>query len=462
MKGLFPQFDNSNVVNYTTAWNDALFVFDTNILLNLYRYQPGTREELITILNKLSERIWIPHHVALEFQRNRLSVISAQGRSFNEIRSVLTKAQTGLTSEISKLSLQNRHALINTDVLLEEFNGLVEKFRAQLDEQQGAQQKPMDYDPLKLRIEELFYGKVGKSFKDQQFVDSASREADSRYKCKIPPGYEDDGKDKDGPDEFMHSGIIFKRKYGDYFAWIQLLDHAKQQGVKSLIFVTDDGKEDWWSIVNFNGPKTIGARPELVEEASRVGGIDNFIMYKPEGFLQYAKKYLAATVSEDTLNEVRDISSSNKLGAQLSDQMSFARAAEECVHNWLLNRYGTTLHNRNTYPDFIVGDGPYRKGFEVKAALFASRSIYTRAIFHAIDVLAQEEFESFNLILVVPDSIDTQSVLKNLVRNTIPDAPGNLVVSIAQLVKTATGFSLAMEFEDNYNNINRYKFTEDN
>uniref|UniRef100_UPI0019819573 hypothetical protein n=1 Tax=Pseudomonas viridiflava TaxID=33069 RepID=UPI0019819573 len=88
--------------------------------------------------------------------------------------------------------------------------------------------------------------------------------------------------------------------------------------------------------------------------------------------------------------------------------------------------------------------------------------IYTRAIFHAIDVLAQEEFESFNLILVVPDSIDTQSVIKNPVRNTIPDAPGNLVVSIAQLVKTATGFSLAMEFEDNYNNINRYKFTEDN
>ncbi|WP_241000986.1 hypothetical protein, partial [Pseudomonas viridiflava] len=87
-------------------------------------------------------------------------MISAQGRSFNEIRSVLTKAQTGLTSEISKLSLQNRHALINTDVLLEEFNGLVEKFRAQLDEQQGAQQKPMDRDPLKLRIEELFDGKV--------------------------------------------------------------------------------------------------------------------------------------------------------------------------------------------------------------------------------------------------------------------------------------------------------------
>ncbi len=44
----------------------ALFVFDTNVLLNLYRYQSGTRDELLNVLAQLSDRIWIPHHVALE------------------------------------------------------------------------------------------------------------------------------------------------------------------------------------------------------------------------------------------------------------------------------------------------------------------------------------------------------------------------------------------------------------
>ncbi|WP_024692727.1 PIN-like domain-containing protein [Pseudomonas syringae] len=455
MKGLFPQFDNAYVVNYTAAWNDALFVFDTNILLNLYRYQFSAREELITILNKLSNRIWIPHHVALEFQRNRLSVISAQGRGFAEIRNVLNKAQTGLAAEISKLNFQNRHALINTDALLEEFNGLVDKFRAQLDEQQEAQQKPMANDPLKYRIEELFEGKVGECFKDQPAVESASKEAEARYKFKIPPGYEDDDKDKDGPDEFMHSGILFKKKYGDYFAWIQILNHARQQGVKSLIFVTDDAKEDWWSIVSFNGPKTIGARPELIEEASRVGGIDNFIMYKPESFLQYAKTYLEASVSEDTLNEVRDVSSSNKAETKITDDLSISKIAEICVHDLLVKRFGSVPYNLSTYPDFIVGDGLFRKGFEVKCSFLILQSIYIEAISQAMSLLAHEEFESFTIVFVVPESIDTNSVLKSLLRNPVLDVPENLIIAIAQIIKTPTTFKLAIAYEDSYNNLNR-------
>ncbi len=452
MKGLFPQFDNPHIVDYTAVWNGALFVFDTNILLNLYRYQSGAREELIAILNRLSNRIWIPYHVALEFQRNRLSVISAQGRSFSEIRNVLGKAKTGLAAEISKLRLQNRHALIDADALVDEFNTLVEKFFLQLDQQQEAQQKPMDYDQLKNRIEELFDGKVGENFKDQSSVDSASKAADLRYKCKIPPGYEADVKDKEGPDEFMHAGITFKRKYGDYFAWIQLLAHAKQEGTKSVIFVTDDGKEDWWSILNFNGPKTIGARPELIEEARRVGGIENFIMYKPEGFLQYAKKYLEAKVSEDTLSEVREVSSSNKLQALVVERIAFAKTAEDVVHDWILHRYGSTLRNRSTYPDFIVGDGLYRKGFEVKSLIKASPIGCGKIISEAINVLAHEEFETLTIIFVVSDSVDPDHVLEIITRCPVSATalPENLIVFIAKLKKNSVGYELDVVCERSY------------
>ncbi|WP_122679551.1 PIN domain-containing protein [Pseudomonas viridiflava] len=455
MKGLFPQFDNANVVDYTLAWNDALFVFDTNILLNLYRYQFGAREELITILKKLSNRIWIPHHVALEFQRNRLSVISAQGRSFNEIRSVLSKAQAGLAAEISKLRLQNRHALIDADALLNEFDRLVEKFGAQLDQQQEAQQKPMEVDALKYRIENLFDGKVGAPFKSQEVVDAESKKAEARYKFKIPPGYEDNEKDKEGPDEFTHAGIVFKKKYGDYFAWIQLLEHAKQDGVKSVIFVTDDGKEDWWSILNFNGPKTIGARPELIEEAFRIGGIENFIMYKPEGFLQYARKYIEASVSEDTLNEVRDVSSSNKLEERVIAHMNFAREAEECVRDWILFRYGTSVLSQGVYPDFTVGDGLNRKGFEVKCVISAHSSVYKKAISNAINVLAHENFERLTIVFVVPDAVDPYFVLEAISNNPIPGAPENLFVIVANMLKTPTGLMLSIAYEYSYYNLIR-------
>lgn len=50
MKGLFPQYDHSNNVDFSETWRSALFVFDTNVLLNLYRYQESTREELLNVI----------------------------------------------------------------------------------------------------------------------------------------------------------------------------------------------------------------------------------------------------------------------------------------------------------------------------------------------------------------------------------------------------------------------------
>ena len=76
MKNLFKSFYKLNKDEYKTLWQDAIFIFDTNILLNLYRYQSSTRDELLKVIEQLTSRIWIPNHVALEFQRNRLHVIA--------------------------------------------------------------------------------------------------------------------------------------------------------------------------------------------------------------------------------------------------------------------------------------------------------------------------------------------------------------------------------------------------
>jgi len=93
MKGLFPQYDDLAEKNFGIAWKQAIFVFDTNVLLNLYRYQTGTRDELLTVLGQLSGRVWIPHHVALEFQRNRLKVIAEQSKRFSEVRRTIEKSR---------------------------------------------------------------------------------------------------------------------------------------------------------------------------------------------------------------------------------------------------------------------------------------------------------------------------------------------------------------------------------
>jgi|SRR5712692_1989289 len=148
MKGLFPQYADSSNQDYGNVWKQALFVFDTNVLLNLYRYQSSTRDELLNVLGQLSGRIWIPHHVALEFQRNRLKIIAEQNRRFSEVRRTIEKARATLVADLEKLQLQKRHSLINPQPLTSGFEKLVNEFLAELDRLQETQQKLSAPDPL--------------------------------------------------------------------------------------------------------------------------------------------------------------------------------------------------------------------------------------------------------------------------------------------------------------------------
>ena len=66
-------------------WNTATFVFDTNVFLNLYRYSNKTRDQLIESFEWLKSRIWMPYQVALEFCKERYSVINEANRRFDNI-----------------------------------------------------------------------------------------------------------------------------------------------------------------------------------------------------------------------------------------------------------------------------------------------------------------------------------------------------------------------------------------
>ena len=67
--------------DYERLWKEATIVLDTNVLLNLYRLPTSARDEFLTVLDLLKDRLWVPHQVALEFQRNRLTVIAAERKS---------------------------------------------------------------------------------------------------------------------------------------------------------------------------------------------------------------------------------------------------------------------------------------------------------------------------------------------------------------------------------------------
>jgi hypothetical protein len=126
MKDVFKGFYSIDSEVLKELWKDekTLFVFDTNVLLNLYGYAKQTRDDFFSILDAVNDKLWIPYHVGLEYQRRRLSIIKNEKVVFNEIESNLDKIQKVFKGDFEKLALKRRFPKLfeNTEKLEKEIN----------------------------------------------------------------------------------------------------------------------------------------------------------------------------------------------------------------------------------------------------------------------------------------------------------------------------------------------------
>ena len=160
--------------------------------------------------------------------------------------------------------------------------------------------------------------------------------------------------------------MSYERKYSDYIVWSQLLEYAKENNLSDLIFVTDDNKEDWWLKVKQQGFKTISPRPELVGEITQETSVQRFHMYSSEGFLSYANKLLNIEVSEDAINEVRDVSSAIEKEVK-KHKLLTVETANALFYKWLCDQFqiDTISSRRGFMPfDFVVDSNGSRIGYK--------------------------------------------------------------------------------------------------
>ena len=301
MKNIFKSFYQPADIELEELWNKAIFVFDTNVLTNLYRYQSSTRESLLKVMEQLNDRVWIPHHVALEYQRNRLTVVGEQHKKFNDTKKVVESAVSDLQQKLEKLQLKKRHSHINPDTLINGINELSQQFFKELDDLESDSIKVGATDLLRDRLDNLFAEKVGKA-PTQENILSIEKEGKERFNKQIPPGYQDSNKAKNGDDSYIFNGVEYHRQYGDLIVWKQILEYVQLIDIKHLIFITDDNKEDWWQK---NQGKTISLRTELIDEIFRETNLKGFYAYKSESFLTNANKYLDENVSEEVIQEIK-------------------------------------------------------------------------------------------------------------------------------------------------------------
>lgn len=305
---------------YKKLWDECLFVFDTNVLLNLYRYSNETSKKLLEIISKFSERIWIPYQVGKEYQENRLEVICTQENAYENVKKIFNEHISKLKDEIVKKF--PRHPFLNINEIHNSIDQCLEKIYQTIDKQKKEHPDWFVEDSIREEITKLFENKVGDNYNEEKLTELYDM-AERRFNNAIPPGYKDDNKNDE-------------KKYGDFIIWQQIIEKAIEVKMP-IIFITDDKKEDWWWKVS---GKTVGPRPEMIKEFFLETN-NQFYMYQVDQFIKYASKYLKSDVEQNVINEIKEVSEEKK---EEEDTM-YRDISQKKEIDMDINRYMTELYS---------------------------------------------------------------------------------------------------------------------
>lgn len=325
MKNLFNGFYSSSEEEISKIYKnkETLFIFDTNILLTLYRCESNARDDFFEIWNDIKSQTWIPFHVCLEYQRNRLNVIDSSRGDLSAIANKINKDTDSIFKEIESKSLAqvvSRYSNLRT-----ELTTLSNKLKLEIDEfikkSIESRMEKIDFidnhDSIRDRIEALIGTAIGEPPKDNNIISAINKTGADRYKHNIGPGYEDVKDKKD--DYYSYNGINYHGQFADLYVWMQIIEHVKNKKIKNVVFVTNDKKPDFFYKIN---NKVRGPNESLVTEIKREGGAENFLLHQIDSFLHHANTNLGTSISDSSISELLigsdDINSLNNEKSQIS------------------------------------------------------------------------------------------------------------------------------------------------
>jgi len=280
-------------------WQEDVISMDANVLLNLYRYTPKTRDTFFNLLEQIKDRVWISYQAAFEYQKNRLVVINKQHEAYIEISALLDDKKNEIEN---KLNEYKRHPYLQTEELKRQIQSAFEAINKDILKLEKIHPDYLQEDPIWVRLTQLLDGRIGDDLPYDE-LERIFKDGKKRYDEEIPPGYKDKVNKKNEGNRSL---------FGDLIVWSQIIKHAKNIP-PSIIFITDDRKEDWW--YKFKG-KTIGPRPELIKEFKSETG-KRINIYQADNFLDLAVKNLNQTANPEAVEEMRKV--------RLADELEIAR-----------------------------------------------------------------------------------------------------------------------------------------
>lgn len=387
MKARFPGYYRPTEAELDALWQEGtLVVLDTNILLHLYRVPASTRTLLLSILERLKDRLWIPHQVAIEYQRRRLGVIRDAFSATRRLLTDIEKAQEQFVRAVQAAQPEKRE-LRRVPAALAKIQTHVAQIRDDVQEAIADQLSPTAEDFIRNAIDTLIGDKVGAAPKDQQTLAGWYKEGASRFALQMGPGYKDAGKANSPSPKFFAGGLTFESEYGDLVLWKQIIQHAAENGIKKVVFVTQDNKEDWWCRVSdpANGEaSTQGPLQELSEEIRREGHVELFWMYHLQEFMEVASERFGINVSEEAITDVylADKAAATTVASILPGQISLQAMSS--------SRFNMQMH-MNVLAEMDLHPFSVREGFSVGTSI---RRPHYAAILTTYEALWSDPFNA--------------------------------------------------------------------
>jgi hypothetical protein len=289
--------------DYRNLLTAGLVVPDANVLLDLYRYDTPTRNDLLSVLGRLGDNLWVPHQVLLEFWRNREGVLQDPrdtDKTQDELSKLSNRGQATIREWAKRVRLPEQRADELSETLSKAFSAVIEGV-AELATDDGREfARDTGKDPVLAGLAPILQGRCGPALNDQDRAE-AVKEAQERGKTRRPPGWKDMGPQGKGSP-------------GDYLIWVQVLQEARRRQ-RDVLLVTADVKEDWWRKAH---GELRGPLPELVEEMRQATGVRLF-MLRPDSLLVHARQALQVEVRDESVEDIERVAS-EQASANLTKQ----------------------------------------------------------------------------------------------------------------------------------------------
>ena len=209
---------------------ENIIVFDTNALLDIYRYSNKNRNKFFEILSKVKNDLYLPHQVGEEFFNNRVNVIK---NKIDEEKKIIDNFKKAFSAVENMLAYKDNKELLKK---IQEKNNEIIKL---IEKERGiTSDHILKNDEVLDKILDIFDKKINEKLADEKLKE-IREEGKKRFENKIPPGYKDTSKETAGKDP-----------YGDLIIWKEIMDISKSKN-KNILFVSNDTKDDW--VDKYNG-----------------------------------------------------------------------------------------------------------------------------------------------------------------------------------------------------------------